>query len=106
VVGTRQKQDFTESRGDLSDEGRTLDECDVGHPDNDSKVRSVADQFLHSAIDLRHQKAVFQGHALIFRSPANFLKGLLVQANDAADVLVQFSFHLVLVYHGPMEAPA
>jgi hypothetical protein len=65
-----------------------LNECYVSNANDDSEIRPVANQLVHSTTDFGNQKAVFQGVTLDLCPMANFLKGLFVQSNDSAHVLI------------------
>jgi transposase len=66
----------------------TSDKRYVSDADDHPQVRSVANQLVHPATDFGHQKTVFQGITLVLCASANLLKGLLVQTNDAANVVI------------------
>ena len=72
------------------------DKRNVSNADDDPQIGSVANQLVHPAADFGNQKTVFQGIALVLCSSANFQKNLLVESNNSPDILIQFSFHVVL----------
>jgi len=63
---------------------------------DDPQIGSVANQLVHPTTDFGHQKTVIQCISLSLCPSANFQKNPLVESNDAADVLIQFSLHMVL----------